>query len=77
MMGIDIDRKSLNPLMVNQEKMRERLVELFYKNPRSLQTIADEIGISSMTLHNFLVRGRSINAVTAAKILAFLELQRN
>lgn len=73
MIGIEMDRKTLSPLTLNQEKMRERLVELFYKNPQSVRSMSVEMGVTSMTLHNFLVRGRGINSVTAAKILAFLE----
>lgn len=55
-----IKRMSMKELIAHQDKMRERLVNIYRKKPRTLMEVGKEIGISPMTLKAFMVEERDI-----------------
>lgn len=66
-------RESFKSLMENQSEVREKLFQNLQKDPKPRHILASEIGISDVTLRNFLVEERNIKMVPFLKIKNFVE----
>jgi hypothetical protein len=52
---------TLNEIIQDQTDLRMRFIRLIKKDPQPIQKYATEIGISQITLNNFLMRGIDVD----------------
>lgn len=62
------NRQSIKNLMSNQQDLRHAFYEVLRKNPQSLSKAAKQIGISPMTLINFVKNEKDVDTERALKI---------
>lgn len=56
----------------NQAVYRDKLAEIMTKTARSKQDIANEIGVSVITLRKFILKDELVRPVSFTRIVAFV-----
>jgi hypothetical protein len=56
-------------------RAQERLMAVVQKEPKSIEHLAIDIGISIATLRNFMINDKKVDFVNVCKILNFIEKQ--